>query len=276
MNLFNLFSDIEKNDADADGRFNFTRRKMLKTTSMAVAGTTAFTALAMNKAFAADSSVTEVLNFALTLEYLEAEFYAKALASNLKDDSNFMSYYGLFEEIGKHEREHVDFLKTALGSAAVSKPEFDFTAKGMFPNPFAKENYPVYLTLSQAFEDTGVRAYKGQAANLMSNPDVLQAALQIHSVEARHAGTIRLLRGVTPFANEGNNDSSNGGAPAAVYKGENNIYQVDGVDLISLTKPKLLEQGGNPEMMAEKYVRESFDEPLTKADVLAIVAPFLK
>jgi rubrerythrin len=51
------------------------------------------------------------------------------------------------------------------------------------------------LALAQAFEDTGVRAYKGQAANLMSKPDLLTAALQIHSVEARHASEVRRLRG---------------------------------------------------------------------------------
>jgi hypothetical protein len=48
--------------------------------------------------------------------------------------------------------------------------------------------------LAQAFEDTGVRAYKGQAGNVMSNKTVLQAALQIHSVEARHASQVRRMR----------------------------------------------------------------------------------
>ena len=74
----------------------------------------------------------------------------------------------------------MDFLANALGSAAVEKPEFDFTAGGMFGDVFS--NYATFVTLSQGFEDTGVRAYKGQAPNLMSNDAILTAAHTIHSV----------------------------------------------------------------------------------------------
>ena len=270
MNLFNIMSDIEKIDADANERFNFTRRKMLKTTAAAATASSFFFSGVINKAFAKTTDINDVLNFALLLEYLEAEFYTKGVASGL----NFGNSRGLFEEIAKHENQHVALLKSALGGAAIPKPEFDFTAKGMFPDPFS--NYPVFLTLAQAFEDTGVRAYKGQAGNLAGNRDILETALRIHSVEARHAGAIRLVRQLTPYANEGNNGSSNGGAPAAVYKGENNIYQMDGIDLIPKVKAKLLVQNADSEMKAEKYVRESFDEPLTKEEVTAIAMPFIK
>lgn len=265
MNLFNLFSDIEKMDADAAEKFTFSRRKMLKTTSIAAATSSFFFSSVVNKAFALEPAINDVLNFALLLEYLEAEFYTKAINSGL----NFGTTKPLFEEIAKHENQHVAFLKAALGGAAIAKPEFDFTAKGMFPNPFT--NYPVFLTLAQAFEDTGVRAYKGQAGNLVSNRDILEAALRIHSVEARHAAEIRLVRGLTPYANE----MDTGGVPAAVYAGENNSTQVPGIDLIALVSNKLLFQNGS-QMRAEKYVRESFDEPLTKEQVLAIAGPFVK
>ncbi len=266
MNIFNIMSDIEKVDADASERFTFSRRKMLKTTSIAAATTSVFFTSVVNKAFAQSNTVTDVLNFALLLEYLEAEFYMKALASNL----NFGSNRPLFEEIGKHEMQHVALLKSALGAAAIAKPEFDFTAKGAFPDPFT--NYPVYLTLAQAFEDTGVRAYKGQAGNLVSNRDILEIALRIHSVEARHAAEIRLVRGLTPYANE----TDTGGVPAAVYAGENNTTHIPGIDLIALTKPKLLFQDGGSQERTEKFVRESFDEPLTKEQVVAIAGPFIK
>ena len=85
------------------------------------------------------------------------------------------------------------FLTDALGSHAVKKPNFDFTAKGAFGDVFS--NYKTFLALSQAFEDTGVRAYKGQAGNLKASDEILTAALQIHSVEARHAAEVRLIRG---------------------------------------------------------------------------------
>ena len=57
-------------------------------------------------------------------------------------------------------------------------------------------DYSVFLEVSQVFEDTGVRAYKGQAPNLLGNQVVLTAALGIHAVEARHASTVRFIRGV--------------------------------------------------------------------------------
>jgi len=94
--------------------------------------------------------------------------------------------------IGDHESEHVTFLKSTITAAAgtpVNKPVFDYTAKGTFADVFT--NYQTFLAVAQTFEDTGVRAYKGQATNLMSNNDVLTTALNIHSVEARHASQVR-------------------------------------------------------------------------------------
>jgi rubrerythrin len=132
--------------------------------------------------------IVEVLNFALTLEYLE--FYRTALGS---DNLIPAETKATFETIGKHEAAHVELLKGALGSRAAKKPSFDFTAKGAFGDVFS--NYKTFLALSQAFEDTGVRAYKGQAGNLKASDEILTTALQIHSVEARHAAEVRLIRG---------------------------------------------------------------------------------
>ncbi|GAB3261695.1 hypothetical protein GCM10027347_26880 [Larkinella harenae] len=264
MNLFNIFSDIEKVDADASERFKFTRRKLLKTTSVAALATPALFATTVNKAFAADADVVEVLNFALTLEYLEAEFYRMGLmTSGLIPESDKQ----VFMKIGEHEKQHVDFLKAQLGDKAKPMPQFDFTAKGMFANPFS--NYAVFLTLSQAFEDLGVRAYKGQAPKLKDDKAVLLAALKIHSVEARHAGEVRLIRGLRVWASE----QETGGVPGAIYKGENETNQRVGIDLMPLVDDYL--SPGNAGAL-ELIVRESFDEPLTKEEVLAIAGPFIK
>jgi len=267
MNLFNIFSEIEKSDAEATERFQFSRRKLLKTSAIAAVATPALFAATVNKAFADSATVVEVLNFALTLEYLEAEFYEKGnMAPGLIPESDKM----VFEKIGMHEKEHVDFLKTALGDQAVAKPAFDFTAGGAFPDPFM--NYQVFLTLSQAFEDTGVRAYKGQAPRLKDDKPFLLAALKIHSVEARHAAEVRLIRGQRVWASE----METGGVPAAVYAGENNIYQKEGIDLISLTYKDMYLSNGTNQQATEMIVREAFDEPLTKEQVLAIAGPFIK
>lgn len=167
------------------------------------------------------SALTDALQLALTLEYLESEYYSIGLGkAGLIPNADRT----VFMQISKHESAHVSFLKSTLTSLGVTpgaKPNFDFTANGNFA-PFT--DYNQFLVLAQAFEDTGVRAYKGQAGNVMSNKVVLQAALQIHSVEARHASQVRRMR-----ANKGWIELANGGnMPSAtdpVYKGEDNINQ---------------------------------------------------
>lgn len=167
------------------------------------------------------STLTDALQLALVLEYLEDEYYAKGLStSGLIPNTD----RPVFMQISKHESAHVSFLKSTLTSLGVTpgnKPTFDFTANGNF-SPFT--DYNQFLILSQAFEDTGVRAYKGQAGNVMSNKVVLQAALQIHSVEARHASQVRRMR-----ANKGWIELADGGnMPSAtnpVYAGEDNVNQ---------------------------------------------------
>jgi hypothetical protein len=133
--------------------------------------------------------VVDILNYALTLEHFEATFYRTA---NAKDGLIPPKYRGLFLEIGKHEGGHVALLSNALGNAAVKPPKFDFTAGGRYADVFS--NFKTFSTLSSTIEDTGVAAFKGQIPNLAGTP-VLQTALQIHSVEARHAGSVRVLVG---------------------------------------------------------------------------------
>jgi hypothetical protein len=142
-----------------------------------------------------------------------------------------------------------------------SDEDFDFTAGGNF-DPFS--DYPTFLLLSQAYEDTGVRAYKGQAPKIAGN-DLLTPALQIHSVEARHAAEVRRLR-----ANQGASlkpwitESENGSAPAAVYAGEDTTTQA-GIDQTTLGSYSVAE------------ITEAYDEPLTMEDVAGdngIAAPF--
>ena len=211
---------------------------------------------------AQSNKVVNTLNFALLLEYLERDFYKMGLdASGLIPASDRT----VFETIYKHEAAHVEFLRSALGSAQGNVPVFDFTAGGMFPTGFS--DYATFLTLSQAFEDTGVRAYKGQAGNLQSADDVLTAALQIHSVEARHASQVRRLRAErSKMMIKGwiTNAESNG-APQASYNGEDNTTHAT-IDL------------NNIETLSEISMEsktESFDEPLTANQVFAIVKPFV-
>lgn len=162
------------------------------------------------------NALTDALQLALTLEYLEDEYYKLGLNAGTLIPTADRT---VFMQISKHEAAHVAFLKTtltSLGATPGAKPTFDFTAGGNF-SPFT--DYQQFLVLAQAFEDTGVRAYKGQAGNVMSNKTVLQAALQIHSVEARHASQVRRMR-----SNKGWIELADGGnmppATNPVYAGE--------------------------------------------------------
>ena len=209
--------------------------------------------------------VLQVLNFALTLEYLESSFYTEGLSAALVPSSDKT----VIMQISKHETAHVATLTAtilSLGGTPVAEPTFDFTAGGMFPDVFT--NYQTFLTLANAFEDTGVRAYKGQAANLQSNPVVLTAALDIHSVEARHASEIRRIRGnkgwITGAATPGVPAAVYGpGSPATAFPAEDNVIQ-GGVDVSTLTKFPIA------------AATEAFDEPLDMATVLGIAKPFIK
>jgi rubrerythrin len=131
----------------------------------------------------------EILNFALTLEFLEAAFYEQALAKTSGLSSEVSD---LAKTIQQDEAEHVDALMATieqLGGKPVAAPKVDFG------NAFASEQS--FLKLAQTFEDTGVSAYNGAAPEIQSK-EVLAAAGGIVQVEARHAAAIRLLNGANP------------------------------------------------------------------------------
>ena len=126
-----------------------------------------------------------VLNFALTLEYLEAAFYQKALTLNLDSKTKQLATL-----LGAHEAAHVGALIQTirkLGGKPVGKPAFSFPIT----------NQASFLKLAQVLEDTGVGAYNG-AAPAITSKAVLAAAGSIVQVEARHAAAIRLANGVLP------------------------------------------------------------------------------
>ena len=128
----------------------------------------------------------KILNYALTLEYLEAAFYKEAVANAAFGSSAPLKTFAT--TVAKHEAKHVTFLKGALGSKAIKSPKFDFgDATGA-----AK-----FAATAQVLEDTGVNAYLGQVKNIFV-PGTLAAAGTIATVEARHAAWIRFINGDTP------------------------------------------------------------------------------
>ncbi len=167
----------------------------------------------------------DVLNFALNLEYLEAEFYLQAAFGRGLFDADSgggpastggrkLTYTGqpidaavkaYIEEIAIDEENHVKFLRKALGAAAVARPQIDiggvggaFEAAGKAASNNALTGFDPYANAlfflhgAFIFEDVGVTAYKG-ASPLLTNPGFLEAAAGILAVEAYHAGEIRTL-----------------------------------------------------------------------------------
>jgi rubrerythrin len=274
MNFLNILNSLDKIDGEAYERIEHaSRRHFMNRISSKVAAAAAPVLLAsvVNKAFAYTDAAVDVLKYALTLEYLEDEFYkmGNAAAATLIPDP----YKTVFAQIGKHETQHVAFLETALGAKKGPKPMFDFTQSGALA-PFT--NFDTFVYLSHAFEDTGVRAYKGQADRLMDMTDktYLKVALQIHSVEARHASISRRILGKIR-----NNPTIKGwitndeGSPAAVYTGmfsEATAVQA-GINLIDFAGIDGLNASNT-----FKAATEAFDEILTMEEVYAIATPFIK
>ncbi len=277
MNIQNIINEIEKVDPEVYDRLNGRRNAMKNFASFS--GKVALAALPIalgsmfKKAYGKGSGVTglidDTLNFALTLEYLEANFYIKGVGTAGLIPAG--PGVGALTTIRDHENAHVTFLRTAitaLGATPVTftAANFDFTAMGTFADVFS--NYDTFLAVAQTFEDTGVRAYKGQAGNLMANNDILTAALNIHSVEARHASHVRQMRkargaNVKPWIT--GKDSGIGAVVQASYDGEEVTTQA-GVNIVNI--------GGTT--VSAAAASEAFDEILTKDQVAAIVAPFFK
>ena len=282
MNLFSIIEEIEKVDPEFPERISPRRDAIKNITSfgskVAVAALPFAFATIFKRAYGQTTpvSVNSVLNFALQLEYLESYFYNQGVASPGLIHSGDMAS---FVTIQADENEHVAFLQSVLGTAAGAMPKFDLTAGGAFSDVLS--NYNTFLAVSNAFEDTGVRAYKGQAVNLIGNQTVLTAALSIHAVEARHASAVRQIRAAQGVAIypwiSGSSSESNDTGVAAVnanygagastsYPAENNVTQ-GGVNLTTLPS-------AYGSTTPYDVACAAFDEPLDMATVLKLVGPF--
>lgn len=291
------------------------------------AAAAAFATLSTRVQAQSATDVLDVLQFAFVLENFEAEFYKSATntGSNvnatqaarfapvralIQADANGTAILAALDQIRKHEEAHVATLRAAIVAKGGTPPtltaaSFDFSGgNGSNTGPFAGvfNNVQVLLLAAQTFEDLGVRAYKGQAGRLINDEAILETALRIHSVEARHAAKIRKVRrmlfnapasvrlsgtirgsefgappGVTLSAEAvaavqavyGNPAT---GAVANVTAAESNTtHRVNNgtadVDINAASLPGIL--GGTD------AVTEAFDEALSKTQVLGIVDPFV-
>ena len=155
-----------------------------KTTSTAAGAATTTTSSSSGGSMKGDIAI---VNYALTLEYLEAQFYADVIASGVIKDPKVGS---LAKKFGETEQQHVDALTAAvkqLGGAPATKPKASFQS-------VIQGGPSKILSTAATVENLGAAAYLGQAGKIKSK-DILAAALSIHSVEARHAAALNELIG---------------------------------------------------------------------------------
>jgi Ferritin-like domain len=257
------------------------------------------------------TAIKNVLDFALALEIFENEFYKAVLGTSASAAQNtaFATVRALaagvpgavntITQIQKHETAHVATL-TGLGATnvfALDASSFDFTgnrsAAGGGPFAKATTDLAFLLEVAQGAEDTGVRAYKGQAGNLMSNSAVLEGALRIHSVEARHASRIRRMRRAAAAApatvrysgTVRGGDAAAAGATdlgpsaAAVTAAFIKIYGAGASSSTAPSEANTTHAGIDVSSLSGasfglEAAQEAFDEPLDRGDVVAIVQPF--
>ena len=171
------------------------RRSFLKYAGLVGVGASFVAGGILNAPYAAAAPAVakgdlDILNYALTLEYLEADFYATGLTKGFLKDRDLE----LITPIGDHEKQHVAAVSStikSLGGTAVSKPKITYPA-GIF------DSKAKFLATASMFEELGVKAYHGQVP-LIKSTDVLGAAASIAGVESRHAAVIASLIGGDPF-----------------------------------------------------------------------------
>lgn len=277
MNFFKIIENLAEVDSDVLGRLDSRRSVFNSLTTVAkrtaLASTPALLASFFQKAYAGTTAgdPIEVFNYALTLELLEADFYAKMIAAGTFG-SQTAAAQAAIRQIKKHEDAHVTLLTTVvrgIGGTPVTGVTFKAAS-------FPGTDWAAQLQLAQLLEDTGVRAYKGRAGDLQGIADVtitgigtinpLESALRIHSVEARHAAHIRYMRNQSPWIlGTGDLDTS------PTYTGatpESNVVQSG----VTLTTANVITASTT---YTQADAAASFDEPLTKAETLAIATPLV-
>jgi hypothetical protein len=210
------------------------------------------------------ADVLDSLRLVQLVAYLQSDLYARSLAA-----PGFIptADAAVFTRLNQMEVLHVATLTTLITTrqgTPVVRPTFDFTGKGAVPGfAFVPAQYETFRMLAQAFEDLGVRAYKGQVLALQADKGALTTLLAMQSVEGRHAAEVRRIRGRKGWITANSADDLPAFAQA-IYAGEEITTQgtVNVASAVAST-------GG------AAAASQAFDEPLSTAQVTAIITPFI-
>ena len=274
MNIKNILSLIQETDPEVYERLS-PRRHILKSFSSKVAAAAVPFALGslFKKAYGKTNDILyDVLTYALKLEYLEDEFYKTVVLAStvLTPEAEAM-----FTKISADETAHIKFLQNFIdstGSYVIPTPTFDFTGgKGSGQGPYKEylNSFPDLLQMAQAIEDLGVRTYKGLAVEAQANNEILTSLLTLHTVEARHAARIRMMRTALNFSKVkpwvyGNIDETVDPRFNKIYAEETSTIQA-GMQIVGINGFEI-----------DAYAAsEAFDEPMNKFNVDILIEPFI-
>jgi hypothetical protein len=224
----------------------------------------ALAALSNSASAQTTTDLKDALQLCLLIAQLQADFHLKAASS-----SGFLPAADLSPMSGIRVQDggQVQVIGSLISSnpdTPADQPVVDYTAKGAFPGfAFSTGQYATYQIIAQGLEDLGVRAMKGQVARMTANTSAMSQMATLASVQGRHAAEVRRIRGKKPWVTLNSRDD----LPAffqPVYDGEE-LTVHNGFDSSALAAAN---GGANP-------VSEAFDEPLTKAQAMVIIQPFL-
>ena len=186
---------------------------------------------------AAAADVVDSLRLVQLVAYLQSDLYTRALAAAGFIPAADPAVFTRLSQHGGGARHDVTALITTRSGAPVVRPTFDFTGKGAVPGfAFAPGQYETFRMLAQAFEDLGVRAYKGQVQALLADKQALTYLLATQSVEGRHAAEVRRIRGKKGWIT-GNSADDLPAFAQAIYAGEEVTTQGT-VDVASASLPR--------------------------------------
>lgn len=277
MNIVNILDQIEKVDNEVIDKLNPRRAAMKGMLSFGKKAAVAAVPFGLGSMFntasaqTSASGIVDALQFILALKHFESALITQGLLKVKYSSPNTAADLVALNTIKDQTNKHIAFLKSAITAAgatpvaAKAATAYDYTGGGAYAN--AMSTTITFLKVLQGVKDATVRAIKGQAPALVKQGDTLAAALAMHAVDARHASKLRIMRlfngyssPIKPWTSE-RDLTENEAIGKDVFAGEDTTTQA-GVDTSKISG------------VTHAQATEAFDEPLTKAQVTAALAPF--
>jgi len=276
MNIVNILDQIEKVDNEVIDKLNPRRAAMKGMLSFGKKAAVAAVPFGLGSMFNTASAQTsaagivDALQFILALKHFESALITQGLLKVKYSSPNTAADLVALNTIKEQTNKHVAFLQTAIKAAGATpvaaKPTaYDYTGGGAYDK--ALETTITFLKVLQGVKDATVRAIKGQAPALVKQGDTLAAALAMHAVDSRHAAKLRLMRLYNGYSK-----------PIKPWTSERDLTESEPIGKDVFANEDATTQAGVDTSkisgVTHAQATEAFDEPLTKAQITAALAPF--